>query len=57
MRPKAKAELLRTWEEKVKFFFREKDSTGDEEDYEVSVHGLEDNEDLSIEDGFHKMTQ
>lgn len=43
---------MRTWEEKVKFKFG--NSTG-RDCYEVSVHGVPDNDETNVEDGFHTM--
>ena len=51
--PRSKAEMMRTWEEKVKFKF----GCGDNDDLlEVTVPGVPDDPDLDIEDGFHCMT-
>jgi len=45
--------MMRTWEEKVKFKFG---CDGNDDLLEVTVPGVPDDPDLSIEDGFHYMT-
>ncbi|KAF8245037.1 actin-like ATPase domain-containing protein [Wilcoxina mikolae CBS 423.85] len=54
MKPRSKHEMMRTWEEKVKFTFG--NTTDPEAVYEVNVPGVPDNDDTNIEDGFHFMT-
>ena len=53
MTVKAKEEMMRTWEDKVKFPFKE--DSDEDDDYEVNVRGVDDNEQMCVEGGFHKM--
>lgn len=51
-RPRSRNEMMRTWEEKVKFRFGNSSGT-----YEVSVPGVPNNEETAVEDGFHTMEE
>lgn len=54
LKPKLRTEMMRTWEEKVKLFFG--GSSGEDMEYEVSIHGIRDDEEKDVEDGIHKMS-
>lgn len=49
MKPRCKAEMMRTWEEKVKYKF----GNSSDYDYDISVMGIPDDDDTNVEDGFH----
>ncbi|KAF8247380.1 actin-like ATPase domain-containing protein [Wilcoxina mikolae CBS 423.85] len=54
MKPRSKYEMMRTWEEKVKFTFGNSEDAEDD-GYEVNVPGVPDNDETNVEDGFHSM--
>ncbi|KAA8913169.1 hypothetical protein FN846DRAFT_916415 [Sphaerosporella brunnea] len=51
MKPRCKNEMMRTWVENVKLKFGNRTAF----EYDVSVHGVPDDEDTNVEDGFHSM--
>lgn len=51
MSSRSKATMMRTWEEGVKFKF----GNAGTREFELSVHGIPDDEDKNIEEGFHTM--
>ncbi|KAF8534217.1 hypothetical protein BDD12DRAFT_757493 [Trichophaea hybrida] len=55
MSERSRKEMMRIWEEKVKFRFGNVDYDDDEDGWEVSVQGIPDNDATNVYDNFHTM--
>jgi hypothetical protein len=58
MKPRSRNEMMRTWEEKIKFKFGNNTEVEDfefVEGFEVNVNGVPDDHKKHVEDGFHTM--